>query len=348
MVSVPAGGQGAWAARAASLFVSGFQAGTGPGGARAEPGAGSALSALQDFIDPETRKKLYAQHADTRSLIQKLASGGENAKEAAARKAGEAKRKLEMLKMQAQLAAAAGDRKAAARIAKEAAQVARELGQAVKGGVGGVQAQASSAPAPTGTNGETAVTGDAIADPEAGIASTAPGQALSQNPPDPRGPAIAPVAAAAGGGADAGDVPAVPSPAGSDLQAASGQAPAAQPESGQTRRDDILPEGLAERRDAILRDGAERKAQAEFQAEIRRIMDGLRSVHRQMKGLAEKDGSTGTKAAMQSAARDMADADRLVDQAFGGAGTMPAPGPVPGAAPSATLSAVPSPLDIRV
>ncbi|MFV3075942.1 hypothetical protein [Niveispirillum fermenti] len=321
---------------------------------------------LQDFVDPETRKKLDAQHSNTQSLIQKLESGGENAKEAAARKAEEAKRKLEMLKMQAQLAAAAGDRKAAARIAKEAAQVAKELGQAVKGGAGGggagsvqagAQANASQASASTsgGAIADTAPDGVGNALPGAtnlapaapgGASEAAPAQVPSETPAGPeRRVSSVPARGddSSGDGVGEGEASAAPPPSDAGLPGLSGadagRAGLSGTEREQAGRDGNLPEGLAERRDAILRDGADRKAQAEFQAEIRRIMDGLRAVHRQMKGLAEKDGSAGMKAQMQSAARDMADADHLVDQAFGGAGATPWAVPSPG---------TPVPLDIRV
>lgn len=236
---------------------------------------------IQDFIDPNTRTRLAARKKDTDSLVQKLSSGGDSAKEAAARKKEEAKQKLKMLKLQAQLAAASGDKKAAARIAKEAASVAKELGQAAKEAAGSAGTQ-------------TAVSGagdTAAASAEAQAVAQQAGQIVNQADSEP---ALEQDTATA------------------DLQVA-GEASAI---AGVTPN-----ETLQAQRDAIIRDGSARAAEAQEENELRNLMDQLRSVHQQMKNLARKDGSAGTKAEMERATQDMEEGDRAIAEAFGPPGT---------------------------
>ncbi|MFV3128869.1 hypothetical protein [Niveispirillum sp. KHB5.9] len=241
----------------------------------ANSGPAPKPTGIQDFIDPDTRARLEAQKKDADSLAQKLASGGEDAKEAAARKKEEAKQKLKMLKLQAQLAAASGDKKAAARIAKEAATVAKELGQAAKDASGGDSTSA------TGTA-QVAASGSG----EAATAS-AEAQAVAQQ---------ANQTANQGGEAVA------------DEQTPAGQEQAA----GTMSNADIQAQ-----RDAIIRDGSARAGEAREEAELRTMMDQLRAIHQQMKNLARKDGSPGTKAEMERASQDMEEGDRAMADAFG-------------------------------
>lgn len=270
----------------------------------AAAGAGTARTGIQDFIDPDTRTRLDAQKKDTDSLVSKLASGGEDAKEAAARKKEEAKQKLKMLKLQAQLAAASGDRKAAARIAKEAASVAKELGQAAKDYTGGGDA----------ASGDTAGV-SAEAQTVAQQASQTANQPNAAQTPAPDTPV--PTQAAVPG-------PAVP-PDGKDPKAEG------QP-SGSTVHT-AANDDLQARRDAIIRDGAARAGNAQFEGEMRSLMDQLRAIHQQMKNLARKDGSAGTKAEMERAEQDMAEGDRTLNEAFGASGAFG--GTVPAAIPAA-------------
>lgn len=243
---------------------------------------------IQDMVDPDTRARLDAMRKDADALATKLSSGGEDAKEAAARKKEEAKQKLKMLKLQAQLAAASGDKKAAARIAKEAASVAKELGQAAKDYAGGGEAATAK---PDGALQNSATTpaagGDAAASAEAQAVAQQATQTANQG----------------GGEGAAADTPAR-NPADDTLQA---------------------------QRDAILRDGAARSADAQFESDTRGLMDQLRAIHQQMKNLARKEGSAGTKAEMERAEQDMAEGDRTLNEAFGPPGpsveTVAAPAP---------------------
>lgn len=246
-------------------------------------------TSIQDMVDPDTRARLDAMRKDADALATKLSSGGEDAKEAAARKKEEAKQKLKMLKLQAQLAAASGDKKAAARIAKEAASVAKELGQAVKDYAGGGEAATAKPDGALQNSATTPATGgDAAASAEAQAVAQQATQTANQG---------------GGEGAAAADTPAN-SPANDTLQA---------------------------QRDAILRDGAARSADAQFESDTRGLMDQLRAIHQQMKNLARKDGSAGTKAEMERAEQDMAEGDRTLNEAFGPPGpsveaaTTPAP-----------------------
>jgi len=247
---------------------------------------------IQDMIDPDTRARLDAMRKDADALATKLSSGGEDAKEAAARKKEEAKQKLKMLKLQAQLAAASGDKKAAARIAKEAASVAKELGQAAKDYAGGAE--------PTTVKPDGGVQNSAVP-PTAGgdAAASAEAQAVAQQATQTANQGGEGMAAATG------------TPANDTLQA---------------------------QRDAILRDGAARSADAQFESDTRGLMDQLRAIHQQMKNLARKDGSAGTKAEMEQAEQDMAEGDRTLNEAFGPPG------------PSVEVAAAPAParVDIKV
>lgn len=249
---------------------------------------------IQDMVDPDTRARLDAMRKDADALATKLSSGGEDAKEAAARKKEEAKQKLKMLKLQAQLAAASGDKKAAARIAKEAASVAKELGQAAKDYAGGGEAATAK---PDGASQNSATTPAAGGD----AAASAEAQAVAQQ---------ATQTANQGGGEGAtaaADTPAK-NPANDTLQA---------------------------QRDAILRDGAARSADAQFESDTRGLMDQLRAIHQQMKNLARKDGSAGTKAEMERAEQDMAEGDRTLNEAFGPPG------------PSVEAASAPARVDIK-
>ena len=76
-------------------------------------------------------------------------------------------------------------------------------------------------------------------------------------------------------------------------------------------------ETVQAQRDAILRDGAARSADAQFESDTRGLMDQLRAIHQQMTNLARKDGSAGTKAEMERAEQDMAEGDRTLNEAFG-------------------------------
>ncbi|AUN29698.1 hypothetical protein C0V82_05290 [Niveispirillum cyanobacteriorum] len=250
----------------------------------------SRPSSIQDLIDPDKRARLEAQRKDADALATKLSSGGEDAKEAAARKKDEAKQKLKMLKLQAQLAAASGDKKAAARIAKEAASVAKELGQAAKdyAGSGDAAAAKPDANAAQGTAATPATGGDAVASAEAQAVAQQATQTASQG---------------RAGEAAAG------TPANDTVQA---------------------------QRDAILRDGAARSADAQFESDTRGLMDQLRAIHQQMKNLARKDGSAGTKAEMERAEQDMAEGDRTLNEAFGPPG------------PPVEAVAAPARVDIKV
>lgn len=272
----------------------------------AAAGAGTPRTGIQDFIDPDTRTRLDAQKKDTDSLVSKLASGGEDAKEAAARKKEEAKQKLKMLKLQAQLAAASGDRKAAARIAKEAASVAKELGQAAKDYTGGGDA----------ASGDTAGV-SAEAQTVAQQASQTANQPNAAQTPAPDTPV--PTQAAVPGAA-------VP-PDGKDPKAEGEGQPYGS--TAHTAAND----DLQARRDAIIRDGAARAGNAQFEGEMRSLMDQLRAIHQQMKNLARKDGSAGTKAEMERAEQDMAEGDRTLNEAFGASGA--SGGTVPAAIPAA-------------
>lgn len=288
-------------AKAQAAFQKMQQAGTG--------NAASARSAetggIADFIDPETRKKLEAMKQDADSLVQKLSTGGESAKEAAARKKDEAKQKLKMLKLQAQLAAASGDKKAAARIAKEAAQVAKELGQAVKDRGGGGSGSTPTAGADSGAAGTDTAT--VAADAQATAQQAAQAATGAQTPPAEAGAEAAPPEAATGTPSAEADATSA------DADSARDQAAAGTGAEGQDAK-----QSIQDQRDAIIKEGAERKAEMEFQQDTRRVMDELRSIHRQMKALARKDGSAGTAAEMDRAGSDMADADRMVSDAFGG------------------------------
>lgn len=257
-------------------------------GASASP---SRPTSIQDMIDPDTRARLEAQRKDADALATKLSSGGEDAKEAAARKKEEAKQKLKMLKLQAQLAAASGDKKAAARIAKEAASVAKELGQAAKDYAGG-GAEPTTAK-PDGGVQSSAVTSAAGSD----AAASAEAQEVAQQATQTANQGGEGAAAAAG------------TPANDALQA---------------------------QRDAILRDGAARSADAQFESDTRGLMDQLRAIHQQMKNLARKDGSAGTKAEMERAEQDMAEGDRTLNEAFGPPG------------PSVEVAAAPAPARVDI
>lgn len=304
--------------------------------------AKSATSGLAAFLDPETARKLEAMKEETSSLVKKLSSGGESSKEAAARKKDEAKQKLKMLKLQAQLAAASGDKKAAARIAKEAAQVAKELGQAVKerggGDAEGTAAQAAPAEA-TGT--EAAAATGAEASAAAAPAGATEGQTTnapaSATPSAEGASAPAPQAQAEGtaaptdaAAAAAGAAPAPPATDAASGKAGTGEAKdATDAAKGKDAGPTDFQKSIEDKRNAIMKDGAARKAEMEFQEDTRRVMDELRSIHRQMKTLARKDGSVGTAAEMDQAGRDMAEGDRMVSDAFssstGAAGATAAP-----------------------
>lgn len=271
------------------------------GAGDAASAAGASTGGIADFIDPETRKKLEAMKQDTDSLVQRLSTGGESAKEAAARKKEEAKQKLKMLKLQAQMAAASGDKKAAARIAKEAAQVAKELGQSVKDRGGGADTTATANGASGSAASATGVDTAAVAaDAQATAQQAAPTADGAQTIPAPETPQ------ADNAQADAADPTA--------------QADSAKDEAAADSRGDNQDarQGIQDQRDATIKEGAARKAEMEFQQDTRRVMDELRSIHRQMKALARKDGSAGTAAQMDRAGSDMAEADRMVSDAFGG------------------------------
>lgn len=280
---------------------------------------GSAASGLAAFLDPQTARKLEAMKEETGTLVKKLSTGGDNAKEAAARKKEEAKQKLKMLKLQAQLAAASGDKKAAARIAKEAAQVAKELGQAVKerggggGDTGGATSQDGASPTATGTEAAAAVGSEAVSAP----ATATEGQAAAtqaSGTPSAEGQA----APADASNAAAAAPPVTPSAdAAADKTATANADDAAGTKEGKDAAGQDFKQSIQDKRDAIIKEGAERKAEMEFQQDTRRVMDELRSIHRQMKALARKDGSAGTAAEMERAGRDMAEGDRMVSDAFG-------------------------------
>jgi len=274
MVSVPGTASGVFAVSARQ-----FQSKTQEiwQGLKRDAANGSSASAsrpttIQDMVDPDTRARLDALRKDADALATKLSSGGEDAKEAAARKKEEARQKLKMLKLQAQLAAASGDKKAAARIAKEAASVAKELGQAAKDYAGG---GAGTTVKPEGGLQSSAVTPTAGSD----AAASAEAQAVAQQATQ--------TANQGGEGATA-----------------AGGAPA---------NDDTV----QAQRDTILRNGATRSADAQFESDTRGLMDQLRAIHQQMKNLARKDGSAGTKAEMERAEQDMAEGDRTLNEAFG-------------------------------
>lgn len=127
---------------------------------------------IQDLVDPDTRARLEARKQDADALSAKLASGRDDPKAAAARKKEEVRQKLKLLKLQAQLAAASGDRKAAARIAKEVAAAAKELGQVAKDYSGGA-APANSPSADADTSDAAAAT-QSPADQAAPTDATAP------------------------------------------------------------------------------------------------------------------------------------------------------------------------------
>lgn len=275
----------------------------------AATGSSTASKGIQDFIDPDTRARLDAQKKDTDTLVNKLASGGEDAKEAAARKKEEAKQKLKMLKLQAQLAAASGDKKAAARIAKEAASVAKELGESAKDYTGGgADTKANSSDG--AQNGAQAAASGEAATASAEAQSVAQQASQTAQPGSDQTPAQAEQAVAAEQNAALGAAavpPGVVSP-GKDQKAE-------EEASGTTANDD-----LQARRDAIIRAGAARAGDAQYEGEIRNMMDQLRSIHQQMKNLARKDGSAGTKAEMERAEQDMAEGDRAMAEAFAPSG----------------------------
>ena len=275
----------------------------------AATGASTASKGIQDFIDPDTRARLDAQKKDTDTLVNKLASGGEDAKEAAARKKEEAKQKLKMLKLQAQLAAASGDKKAAARIAKEAASVAKELGEAAKDYTGGGADTKANSSDGAQNGAQAAASGEAAtASAEAQSVAQQASQTANQPGSDQTSAQAEQAVAAEQTAAPAAvavppGVPPIKDPK-TDEQA-----------SGTSANDD-----LQARRDAIIQAGAARAGDAQFEGEMRNMMDQLRSIHQQMKNLARKDGSAGTKAEMERAEQDMAEGDRAMAEAFAPSG----------------------------
>lgn len=277
----------------------------------AAAGGNPASKGLQDFIDPNTRARLEAQKNETDSLAKKLASGGEDAKEAAARKKQEAQQKLKMLKLQAQLAAASGDKKAAARIAKEAASVAKELGQAAKDHTGGGNGAVADSSNSTANAAQSASSGEAAA---AGAEAQAVAQQASQTAQQPAAGQEAQVAV----GTDASRTPPAAVAAGIPDPKAEAKAPLTDSRTdARTGAVADVREDIKARNDAILRDGAVRAGEAQFESEMRNMMDQLRAIHQQMKNLARKDGSAGTKSEMERAEQDMAEGDRAMAEAFG-------------------------------
>jgi flagellar capping protein FliD len=266
-----------------------------------------SVSSVITLIDPEARDKLRTMQQDAESLAQKLSSGTETNREAAMRKAEDAKRRLKSLKMQAQMAAASGDVKAAARIAREVAQVAKELGQAVKE-YGGSGADAAIAVGSISTAGQQTMTA-----PDAIDAETAASGASAM---------------ATGSITDSGE-----GDAGGDQQPEKEdhEYPVAEELPAETTSDaqPVIVDTLAmpaighaspapdieSKRSAIMKDGAERKASIEFYNDTRGTMAQLRAILEQMKKLARRDGTVGMVAQMDQASRDMAEGERLLNDA---------------------------------
>lgn len=276
----------------------------------------SATSGLAAIVDPETREKILKLQQQAEALKQRLSAGGESAKEAAARKAAEAKEKLKMLKMQAQLAAASGDKKAAARIAKEAAQLAKELGQAVRdygadsGGINTSMAgktEVAAAAIPAGSAAPAGVPADqptadaqAVAQQAARTAAgagdiTADGGEDASNPQ--QGDGVGAEQTAAGNMTESDKANAVEA---GEAGGADGEKPA---------------EAWNERRAAMMRDFAAQRAQSDFADGVRDKMNQLRTIIDQMKRLAEKDGAPGTKARMEQVERDISEGEQALAEA---------------------------------
>lgn len=309
--SFQAKAQAAWKGLATSASAQG-------GGTAAQ----SATNGLAAFVSPETREKLLSMQQQAETLKQRLSAGGESSKEAAARKATEAKEKLKMLKMQAQLAAASGDKKAAARIAKEAAQLAKELGQAARdygadsGGTSTATVGKAEASAATAANPAAAATVPAAG---SGDQAAADAQAVAQQ--------------AANTAAGAGDTPAEAGEDGSNPQegegtgaeqtAAAGTEAEADKAEAEAKAETKAEKGdeadgknssdvWNERRAAMAQDFAARREQSDFANGVRETMTQLRSIVDQMKNLARKDDAPGTKAQMEEVERDMAEGEQAL------------------------------------
>ncbi len=338
------------------------KAGNQPGAANKQTPQNAATAAIMDMVDPATQEKLRAMRKDADSLVEKLSSGGETKKEAAMRKADDAKRKLKALKLQAQMAAASGDKKAAARIAREVSQLAKELGQAAKdyGGTDAVTATAGAKPTAeaaqtvaTGaeTKGETAAAATAAtpaataAQPGATPASASAagqgekGQAASaaatpvQAQPsetvadktegaesqaaDEENPTSAETAEK-GADAAAGDADKAAASGDSD-KAAADEAKAGTATTPGSNPTNAAQADLQAKRDAIIKEGAARKAAGEFYNDVRGSMSQLRSILDQMKRLARRDGEPGpgTAAQMDQASREMVEGEQMLQDAAG-------------------------------
>jgi hypothetical protein len=266
----------------------------------------AATSAVITLIDPDVREKIRTIQQDAESLTQKLSSGGESNREAAMRKAEDAKRRLKSLRLQAQMAAASGDVRAAARIAREVAQVAKELGHAVKeyGGSGADAAAAIGSVAAAGQ--QTTATFDSVS-----AENTTAGSSLSSGTIGDRG------------GGDTGN----------GQQRAKEDHPEAVPDEpladapGETQS--VVVDTLANlrnaavspapeiesKRTAIMKEGAARKAETAFYSDTRGTMAQLRAILEQMKKLAQRYGAVGMVAQMDLASRDMAEGERLLTEA---------------------------------
>ena len=276
--------------------------------------AQSAMNGLAAIVDPETREKLLSLRQQADTLKQRLSAGGESSKETAARKAIEAKEKLKMLKMQAQLAAASGDKKAAARIAKEAAQLGKELGQAARdyGADSGGTSTATTGKAGTET---AAIPAEASASSGSGNAAAAEAQAVAQQ---------AAATASGGGGSPAGEGESGPGTEGQEgaEQTAAATATDEGSESGEATAqegDEATAKNPAdawnERRAAMAQDFAARREQSDFANGVRETMTQLRTIVDQMKHLAQKDDAPGTKAQMEEVERDMAEGEQALAEA---------------------------------
>lgn len=326
-----------------------------PGVVNSQAPQNAAATAIMDRVDPATREKLQAMRKDTESLIEKLSSGGgETKKEAAMRKADEAKRKLKALKLQAQMAAASGDKKAAARIAREVSQLAKQLGQAAKDyGGGSTDAVTAITGAPSAAAAQASAAGGSTnAEAGAATAAAAPAIVAAQPGATPAGATVgeeakaqaaavstAPVATppvsahatekSADQAAEASQAADAESPASDEAAGQGPEAPAAAAAPGKAAAGGAAtaaagnnPTSTAQaelqaKRDAIIQEGAARKAAGEFYNDVRGSMAQLRSLLDQMKRLARRDGEPGTASQMDQASRDMAEGEQMLNDAAG-------------------------------
>lgn len=184
---------------------------------------GAASGAMKDFWQHAADKA--AEHAPSADTMKKLqdASKSDN-KEIAAQKMQQAKAKLQSLRLQAQLAAASGDKQQLRRLAQEVATAAREVAAAAHDLAGGVAAGVSG---DSGTLPLTTAGGD---DPAANTAT--PGAEASSD----LAPAVTRDATGSGGGG-------INPPSGSPQQAGEDRNAPATPGA----QNDPLGENLAQR-----------------------------------------------------------------------------------------------------